>query len=307
MKKLAIITTILVVLGLGSYLVYYSFFQNKVERYLVLDINPSLEMGLSEDDEVLSVTPLNSDADILLSNIDLIGLNVEEASEIVVDEAIETGFINEYNEDNTITVYSTDEDEDDRDELQTTVVERLNHGLEEKDVHALVVSGGLTDEMKAEADTYDISYGKFLLVSRLAAISTDYTKDEIVNMSVKEIQSNIKTIVNERRDAISEDDDEQKTKLETQKQEKINAYEQEKIQLENQLLIQYQQENDVTLTDSQKAELGKTLLEQEKDKIKDYVDKVIQNIKTYQNSNKQVDANTISKARNSVKSNSKNR
>lgn len=305
MKKLIIIM-VLIFLAFGSSFFYYSFFQNNITRYLIIDINPSLEMGLSEDNEVLSVTPLNSDADILLSDIDLIGLNVEQASQKIVDESIETGFIDEYNEDNMITIYSTDEDEDLRDQLQTTVVEKVRTSLEEKDVHALVVSGGLTDEMKAEADTYGISYGRFLLVSRLASIATQYTKEDIVSMSVKEIQSNIKTLVNQRRNAISENEEALKAELMVQKQEKTKAYVQEKKQLENKLLTEYQQQNGTTLTDREKSDLGTTLLEQRKGKIKNTVDKVIKNIELYQNKNKnkQVDSDTINKVRKSAKKNS---
>lgn len=234
MKKLTIITIILIFVTIGGYFCYDLFFQNDIKSYLIIDINPSLEMGVSKDGEVLSVIPLNSDADILLSDIDLIGLKVEDASQKVVDEAIESGYIDEYNEDNKITIYSTDEDEKSKEQKQTKIIEKINNSLKQNNIRALVVSGGLTEEMKTEADTYGISYGKYLLVSRLASINTQYTKEDIIKMSVKEIQKNIKTSVNERRDTISKNKEELETNLKNLKKEKTKNHEKERKQIEKQ-------------------------------------------------------------------------
>ena len=52
---------------------------------------------------------------------------------------------------------------------------------------------GVTDEMKSDADEYGISYGKMLLVEKALVLDTDLNKENLVTLSVKEIQSLIKS------------------------------------------------------------------------------------------------------------------
>lgn len=303
MKKIIVgIVLVLLILGLSGYAAYYAFFKDKGIHYFIIDINPSIELSLNENNEVVSVTPLNSDADVLLSDLNLVGLDIAEASDKIVAEATLAGYIDQYSEENLITVYSTNETETIREELQTRVMEKINLGLENKDVHALVVSGGLTDEMKTAADNYDISYGKYLLVSRLASLTTEYSTEDIVKMSVKNIQSEIKTIIDERRDSIAKDQEQLKTTLKTQKEAKIEECQNKIEQLKNQLLEQYQEQEKITLTAEEKIQKGKELLDKAKEQIGNYVSEIKENInKSKTSTSSQIDTNTINTIKNAIK------
>ncbi len=63
--------------------------------YVVLDINPTVEMTLSEEDVVVSVSASNDDAAVLLDQAPVEGKELEEATEILADASIELGFIKE--------------------------------------------------------------------------------------------------------------------------------------------------------------------------------------------------------------------
>ena len=69
MKK-ALLFILIFVLGIGSYCIY-KLFEKKEYNYLIVDINPSIQLTLDKNDKVVEVTPLNSDGDILISELKL--------------------------------------------------------------------------------------------------------------------------------------------------------------------------------------------------------------------------------------------
>ncbi len=96
-----------------------------VYAYIAIDINPSLELTVS-DGKVEGVRACNDDASVLLSGEDLSGLTPEEATEKIVALAEELGYLNENNTDVKITVSA--ENEDDTAELETKVKDGAKRG-----------------------------------------------------------------------------------------------------------------------------------------------------------------------------------
>nr|WP_243237345.1 anti-sigma factor domain-containing protein [Heliobacterium chlorum] len=62
-------------------------------KFVTIDINPSIELGLDENDRVISVRSLNQDAEKLLTQRQLQGLHVEEAVALITDEAVKLGYL----------------------------------------------------------------------------------------------------------------------------------------------------------------------------------------------------------------------
>ena len=81
--------------------------QAAANTYLVLDINPTVELLVSEG-KVVGVKAGNDDAGVLLSGEDLTGLTVEQASEKIVALAEKMGYLNDGNKKVKITVVSDD-------------------------------------------------------------------------------------------------------------------------------------------------------------------------------------------------------
>ena len=65
-----------------------------------IDINPSIEFTVDENDIVTSFNLVNEDALILCADVEFIGMNVEEAIELFIQLATEAGFIDVEAEDN---------------------------------------------------------------------------------------------------------------------------------------------------------------------------------------------------------------
>ena len=176
----------------------------KTLSYVTLDINPSIELAVDENDMVVDSITLNEDADIAYSDLDLVGQNIDSATGMIVDTAIELGYITEISDTNAVDVTTYTEDETRREKLNKNIANKLNSHFETRKIYALVVENGLDDELKTKADSYGIPYGKMLLVARAMKLDSTLIESDLVKLSVKDIQSKIKTQAVARRAEVKE-------------------------------------------------------------------------------------------------------
>ena len=91
-KYLALAASVFVVLF--SYAFYHQFSKPEtVYAYVDIDINPSIELAVGKNAQVLDVKPLNKDAQALLENLKITDLPVKQAVLEVVKESERLGFI----------------------------------------------------------------------------------------------------------------------------------------------------------------------------------------------------------------------
>ncbi|MDD2489958.1 MAG: hypothetical protein PHY26_01720, partial [Bacilli bacterium] len=122
MKKLCLSLLIIVIVGVGGFFAYNYFFKDNL-NYIMIDINPSVQLGVNEDDKVVEVVALNEDADILLSDMNLEDMELEEAVDSIVDEAVEIGYIDEFSNENQVVVSSCLEKKQKRLEYENKISE----------------------------------------------------------------------------------------------------------------------------------------------------------------------------------------
>ncbi len=287
MKKALTVLIILLGFGVLSWIGYrYLILTNRVVGYLMLDINPSVELAYNIDGEVLEVVSINEDADIITSDLDLVGLSLEDATEKVIDAAIETGYIDELSGDNAIVVTTSCEDEEDRLNIEKKVIENANSYLETKEVYALVAAQGVDDEIKAEAEQYDVSNGKMLLINRLLDIDSTLSKEELVEITIQDIQKQIQSNVQIRYEETNIEQEQLKNEWKEQKEVKIQeaeqALEQEKEQIWEENKVNYGE-----VTPTEQEEIVNTIVEQKKNEIKGELEELTEEIQqeTNQTSN----------------------
>lgn len=96
-----------------SLIVWLVSCQNKTteKAYGIIDIqiNPSITIVVDANYKVVSFMPANDDAEILLSDMDIIGLDDEEAVEQIIEEAYKSGFLDVMSEENIIELFATHE------------------------------------------------------------------------------------------------------------------------------------------------------------------------------------------------------
>lgn len=112
----------------------------------MIDINPSIELEVNRMDQVINVTGLNEDGIILLADLELVGLSTEEASTIIVDNATDMGYIDEFSIKNKIVVTAYCDDDKVAEELELKIQEKLEKHLGEEKIPAQVMTRSVTQE-----------------------------------------------------------------------------------------------------------------------------------------------------------------
>ncbi len=213
MKKYFAILGVVVLLAVVGYLV---FMKNNTEgySYVLLKINPEVELGVDAENIVREVTPLNEDADVLLSDMELLGKPIEDAAEEIIDSTVEIGQLQ-----NTIELTVMNALEETRLQLENKIKTKIEARIQEKNYNATLTVKGVTEEMKESADNYDISYGKILLISKAIEMNSDLIESDLVNKDIKDIQGYIHEVVKERHDEKGKSDEELKTEWKNRKVE----------------------------------------------------------------------------------------
>lgn len=266
-KSLVLVVCILVIAVVGVYKIIDNnifpenqFVNKDAVYYVTVDINPSIELALDENDIVVDAIPLNDDAIITYDGLNVIGDNLDVATDKMLAEVIEVGYINDVNEDNAIvlTIY-TDSDEDITD-LTTSVKNAINQNLTNKNINAVIYTNGVTDEIKEKALEYEISFGKMMLVQRAMTLDATLNENELVDMSIKDIQSKIHEKASQNREELRNMYKEQRQELKQIKNDKMLQF-RAKIEAKKQEL----------LGENSKNEKRTEELEQKKEEIKNII------------------------------------
>lgn len=298
MKNTLIIITIFLLVGLTAFVGYKHYTTKKEDTsnnstetskevsYVIVDINPSVELAVDSNNNVVDVESLDDDGDIVTSDLNLVGKNVEDASEDIANAAAQTGYLDDLSDNNTVVVTSSSDNETARTNIEQKVIDKLNTYFENTKLSALVAAKGLDDNLKTEADQYGISYGKMMLVECALAFNPSLNKDDLVKMSIQDINKTIKDYVKnrhadmkqKRQDAIKTWQQEKKTKIAAFKLKQ----QQERETLWNSVKDTYK-----NATPAEKKQIMSNLVAQRKTQIKTDLDSLKQELKQEQQDIKQ--------------------
>lgn len=260
--------------------------KNKVKAsvaYVIIDINPSIELGVDEDNTVTEVVTLNEDADIAYTDLDLVGKSLEDATEDIAEAAAEMGYIDDVSDDNAVSVTTSTEDEALQASLNAELTTILNNYFNTKGLGVLVLENGLDEALKAKADTYGIPYGKMLLVARAMKLDPTLVEADLVQMDIEDIQEKIKDQVELRIEAKKQAMEALKTSFEELKEER-KALALSRIKAERDAILKAAEaEKGAPLTEEEK----KTILEQHRESMKKEVEAARERLKTAREDRKQ--------------------
>lgn len=194
MKK-RLFCLILAVLMLASSFTFVSC-QSKPDEgtytRMTVDINPSVEFMVDDENKVVSVTALNDDGSILIVGEAFVGKTPEEAVELVVSLAAETGYLVKGNvevTENTVKI-SVSGDTKYAEKLQKKIEKTVTGALEDLDINGKVekVEAMKLDELRA-----------------LASSSTLFTEEEIAKMDESQLYKAVAASRMETAQLLTED------------------------------------------------------------------------------------------------------
>ena len=141
---------------------------------MTVDINPSVEFMIDEQNKIVSVTALNDDGSILIVGEAFVGKTPEEAVEMIVTLASDTGYLVQGNteaSENTVKI-SVSGDSKYAEQLKKDIIEKADETLKALDINGKVE--------KVEALKIDA-------LRQMALSASLYTEEEINAMSEKQL------------------------------------------------------------------------------------------------------------------------
>lgn len=205
--------------------------------YLGVDINPSVELGINALGRVVEVIDYNDDGKAVLEGLDLENMKVDKAVKLIVDTAVDLGFLEE---DTDVQLTAVDNDEEDADKLLKKAKKGTDEALEENDVEAEVGQAAISLARRDAAREYSeeegihLSPGKLNLIQKLWEAQnpdeelTADNYDEVLDLAqdemddsdityaeapVKDIMKAIKDIRMEEKFGAASEDEEEETSV----------------------------------------------------------------------------------------------
>ncbi len=186
-------------------------FTPKATSYVSVDVNPSIELVLDQNDEVMSVTGANEDARVLLFREDgIVGAKVNVAIENIAALAVEYGYLKEENATVDVCVVSSSDDK--QNDLFKSISDSFIKGVQEQNESLCVsitneISLSLNTELaklksqySADENIQSLSVGDFKLVKRAMETDPSQNYQDLASKSTEELLS-IASVLQNNADA----------------------------------------------------------------------------------------------------------
>lgn len=164
---------------------------NAVASVVSLDVNPSIELKVNKNENVLSCTPLNDDAKSVLSDMDngadLKGAKLDVVVNAIVGGLVRSGYLSDLS--SAIMISVEDKDQTRAEKLQRELSSTVDGVLESSAAKASVLTQTVMQDAGPEqqAKANNISTGKAALVNRIVAMNGKLSFDALAVLSVEEL------------------------------------------------------------------------------------------------------------------------
>ena len=161
--------------------------KKRVDTIVDIDVNPSIELSINADDEIVSVRAINEDAIEILDGMKLEGTQTKVAVNAIIGSMFEHGYLQ--GETDSILVSVENKDSEKSEAIQASITEDINTLLKayNKDVYIIGQSVCQDEEIVNMALTYGISEGKAELIRKVLQMSDVYTIENLVYLNITEL------------------------------------------------------------------------------------------------------------------------
>ncbi len=170
------------------------WYQNNlaVASVVSLDVNPSIELKVNQNEKVLTCDPLNDEAREVLAEMaggrDLEGAKLDVAVNAIVGALLRHGYLEDISSAILISVEDNNADRGAR--LQRQLTATVDGVLQNASSQASVLSQNMTVDagLDSQAQQNSISAGKAALVNRVIALNPALPFDKLAALSVEELR-----------------------------------------------------------------------------------------------------------------------
>ncbi len=155
--------------------------------YISLDINPSLELVIGKNENVIEAKAFNSEAQTVIDETNVQGLQVYDAVKIILDNSKEKGYLNSFN--NLVLISASLNSKHKKDFGKDKSVEELLNSCKEiadsMGIDCRTISS--TPESRSEAYEEGLSMGRYAVYNEAKSIGIDIDIEEVKTSSITEI------------------------------------------------------------------------------------------------------------------------
>ncbi|MGD9886689.1 MAG: hypothetical protein AB7T03_01850 [Bacilli bacterium] len=184
------LSVILIVIVGITYFGFKGLNTQAFENSLVsVDINPSVELEADAYDLVVGYRSMNLDAQLLLEEDGLVltGKTIDAAIELIVDLAIEYGYLDTEDVEAEVLVTAINRNSDFEQQLNSRLETKMTLLSQKKNLKGEVILEQANEAVKQQAKDYKMSVGKMILVNRARNANPNLTMTEAAKLSVKQL------------------------------------------------------------------------------------------------------------------------
>lgn len=163
--------------------------QPKVDSIVSIDVNPSIELTIDQNDRVIKSKASNDDAAAILKNMNLRDKDISEATGTIVNRLLEHGYLAKNSTDNAILISVASRNGQNPTQLQEKMADGIENVLKENNASATVLrqTDTLSDDLQKFASENKVSLGKADLVRKLTEQDSSLDASALCKMSLKDL------------------------------------------------------------------------------------------------------------------------
>ena len=153
--------------------------------YITLRVNPEIELVVNEDMEVISANAINEDGEILISELNLIGKDIDDAAEEFAKKAAELGYIDVEADETVVYVDVSCENEELYEEIIDDVIEKVTDFFDNNGINGKTNIENI--EKYAElVNRWGVTYSNAKIIARVLDLYPEMTEQEVLLLTVSE-------------------------------------------------------------------------------------------------------------------------
>ncbi len=153
--------------------------------YVAIDINPSIELTVSNRSNVMDAHAYNRDGQKILDSIEWKGMKVNRVVASVTEKAVKLGFINENNDNKVlISVSSLPDTQIDEKSLERTLLASANDVLTVREIKGDIQTIHVPSDIRENAKKKGLSPGKYAVLIEAVHAGLPVTEEDLKEKSI---------------------------------------------------------------------------------------------------------------------------
>ena len=167
----------------GKFLIPTSTTVNEPTTCIYLDVNPSIEFSLNENNVIIDCTAGNSDGELILSGMNLKNVELQTGLNAILGSMYAKGFLN--NDDNSVLISIDKLDGNNDLEYLSFITNQVNNFFSSSNMECAIIAQNVqsSEEMISRAKEQGVSVGKLHLLDKIIENMDELTHEDLSRLS----------------------------------------------------------------------------------------------------------------------------